>query len=63
MTLNIKKIFEQTLYAALHNAKESELKKLIDSSKKVKGYGSIKENNLAIFKKNIVNKEINFVKI
>ncbi len=38
-------------------------KKLIDCSKKVKGYGSIKENNLAIFKKNILNKEINFVKI
>ena len=58
-----KRIFEQTLYTALQNAKEAELKKLIDYSKKVKGYGSIKENNLAIFKKNILNKEINFVKI
>jgi len=58
-----KRIFEKILNTALKNAKEVELKKLIDYSKKVKGYGSIKENNLAIFKKNILNKEINFVKI
>ena len=58
-----KRIFEQILNTALKNAKEAELKKLINYSKKVKGYGSIKENNLAIFKKNILNKEINFVKI
>ena len=58
-----KRIFEQTLKSVMQNPKEAEFMKLIDCSKKVKGYGSIKENNLAIFKKNILNKVINFVKI
>ena len=47
----------------LKHSNDHSITQLIESSKKVKGYGSIKEKNLAIFKKNISNMPINFVKI
>jgi hypothetical protein len=39
------------------------MSQLVESSKKVKGYGSIKEKNLDMFKKNISKKSINFINI
>jgi len=58
-----KKLFEQKLNDILKHLDDQEITKLIESSKKVKGYGSIKEKNLAIFKKNIFNPPINFFNI
>ena len=59
-----KSIFEQRLNTALKNAKEVELKKLIDDAIKVKGYGSRKERYFCILLKKIyLIQEINFVKL
>ena len=58
-----KKLFEEKLIDILKHSNEQEITQLIESSKKVKGYGSIKEKSLAIFKKNISNSPINFLNI
>jgi len=58
-----KKLFEQKLNNILKHSNDHEITQLIESSKKVKGYGSIKEKNLAIFKKDISNSPINFLNI
>ena len=59
-----KRIFEERFFDIVENSKqESELFHLIEASKKVKGYGSIRERNLNIFKENLQNAAINFTKI
>ena len=59
-----KRIFEERFFDIVENSKqESELFHLIEASKKVKGYGSIRERNLNIFKENLQNTAINFTKI
>ena len=59
-----KRIFEERFFDIVENSKqESELFHLIEASKKVKGYGSIRERNLNIFKENLQKEAINFIKI
>ena len=58
-----KKLFEQRLNSILEHSNECEILTLIESSKKVKGYGSIKEHNLNIFKKHTSKNSINAIKI
>ena len=59
-----KRIFEEKFFDILENSKqESELFYLIEASKKVKGYGSVRERNLNIFKESLQKEAINFTKI
>ena len=58
-----KELFEQRINGLLKHSNECEILTFIESSKKVKGYGSIKEHNLNIFKKHTSENSINAVKI
>ena len=58
-----KRIFKKRLDRILMHSNESELSELVENSKKVRGYGSIKQKNLNGFKRYLSKNSINFVKI
>ena len=58
-----KRIFEKRLDSVLMHSNESELSELVENSKKVRGYGSIKKSNLNSFKRYLSKNSINFIKI